>query len=50
MGERELSFQEGNRKFVEGRRRTENLEGFKLRKILEELAQNSARSVEEGQE
>jgi hypothetical protein len=34
---------------VEGRRRTKNLEGFKLRKILEEIAQNSA-SVEEGQE
>jgi hypothetical protein len=45
-----LSFREGNRKFMERHRRTENLEGFKPRKISEELAQNSARNVEEGQE
>jgi hypothetical protein len=42
-----LSFQEGTRKSVEGHRRTENLEGFKPRKISEGLAQNSARSAEE---
>jgi hypothetical protein len=35
---------------MEGRRGTENLEGFKPRKVAEEFVQDSARSAEEGRE
>jgi hypothetical protein len=45
-----LICEEGTRKFVEGCREIENLEGFKMSKIIEGLAQNFARNAERGRE
>jgi hypothetical protein len=50
LGGRALSFQEGTRKSVEGRRRSENLKGFKPRKVTGELTQNYARRAKKGRE
>jgi hypothetical protein len=49
-GGKVLSFQEGRRKSTEGHRELRTLEVFKLSKVTEESAKNSARSTEEVRE